>query len=160
MSYSRASTRARLSPAWNYVVAGVIWRVSPDGSGHLIGEERDPERRAVVFFCLNASDGTVLWEHLRMDDEWWVGNEVVGDVNVLIHPRGLVFHRIEREKGNGNSPPHSRSVLNVVDASGRTLVFSDLLDGGNTVPAPFFTDHDVLLYLKRRNMLSAVHLVL
>ena len=275
----------RLSPAWTYVVAGAIWRVSPDGSGHLIGEERDPERRAVAFFCLNATHGTVLWEHLRMDDEWWVGieavhagvvffhgfatpdlpghkgitavdiasgkrlwsrrdlrfltahrgscyashdkgheteileldtgngsvlgypaeetipsprssavggasdmsirfphpmspeeweqpelggvvrfhtqsNEVIGDVNVLIHPRGSVFHWIEQVKGNGNIPPHNRSVLNVVDASGRTLVFSDLVGGGNTVQASFFTDHDMLLYLKRRDMLSAVHLML
>ncbi len=65
----------RLKPAWRFTVKGVLWRIAVDDTGHLIGEERDAERKKASFFCLDRESGQALWTDRRFSEEWWIGIE-------------------------------------------------------------------------------------
>ncbi|OGU69010.1 MAG: hypothetical protein A3H45_15710 [Ignavibacteria bacterium RIFCSPLOWO2_02_FULL_55_14] len=77
--------RHRLSPAWSYTPGGVIWRLLVSGDGHIVGEDRDTERKTVRFFCVDGRSGKVLWSNLVFEEQWWVGIEAVHGAVVLIH---------------------------------------------------------------------------
>jgi len=65
----------RLKSAWQFTVKGVLWRIAADDTGHLIGEERDAERKKASFFCLDRESGQALWADRRFSEEWWIGIE-------------------------------------------------------------------------------------
>ncbi|MDT8323840.1 MAG: DUF4905 domain-containing protein [Bacteroidota bacterium] len=72
-------------PSWTYDAGAYIWRFVFSGAGHILGETRDPERKTTSFFCLAENDGTVLWEGLQSDEEWWVGFEAVESGRFYLH---------------------------------------------------------------------------
>jgi hypothetical protein len=45
----------------------------PTTDGLFVGEERDPAAREASFFCVDAADGTVLWERRSLGEGWWTG---------------------------------------------------------------------------------------
>ena len=63
----------RLHIAWTYATSGVIWRALPGPGETLVGEERDLDRKLVLFFCVDRKNGSVLWEKRGFDETWWIG---------------------------------------------------------------------------------------
>lgn len=62
-----------------------VWRVHPAVNGRLVGELRDTGNRRVAFFALAFPEGTMLWEGLTVDEQWWTGiDRVEGDL-LFIH---------------------------------------------------------------------------
>ena len=72
-------------PAWTYDAGAYIWRFVFSGSGHILGEARDPVRKTTTFFCLGERDGAVLWEGMRSDEDWWVGFEAIENTRFYLH---------------------------------------------------------------------------
>jgi hypothetical protein len=72
-------------PAWTYDAGAYIWRFVFSGSGHILGEARDPEEKTTSFFCLREHDGAVLWEGMRSDENWWVGFEAIAGPRFFLH---------------------------------------------------------------------------
>jgi hypothetical protein len=54
-------------------------------SGFIVGEDRDPQRKEVTFFCLNAADGSVLWNNISVGEPWWVGIEAIAADRIFLH---------------------------------------------------------------------------
>lgn len=63
----------------------MVWRVVPTGSGKLIGESRDLQKKLARFFCVNLRTGEVLWEGKGFGEPWWIGIEAVREDTVLLH---------------------------------------------------------------------------
>ena len=83
--FSALVRRESLSPAWEYRVRGVIWRLLPTERGQFVGEERDIEGKAVSFFCVRQDTGALQWGNLRLREPWWIGIEAVHNDLVLLH---------------------------------------------------------------------------
>lgn len=72
-------------PAWRHQVDGVLWTFRISTNGRIVGEVRHPVRREASFFCLDESDGRVLWKDLRFDEPWWIGMEDMDGDRVFFH---------------------------------------------------------------------------
>ncbi len=68
-----------------YAPGAHVWRVHPAVNGRLVGELRDTGNRRVAFFALAFPEGTVLWEGLAVDEQWWTGIERVEGDLLFIH---------------------------------------------------------------------------
>jgi hypothetical protein len=77
--------REQLVPMWTYSTKGILWRLMIADMGFILGEDRNPERREVTFFCLNAENGDVLWEGKQFEEPWWIGVEAVARDRVYLH---------------------------------------------------------------------------
>jgi hypothetical protein len=77
--------RRQLVPLWTYSTKGILWRLMIADMGFVLGEDRNPERREVSFFCLNAENGDVLWEGKQFEEPWWIGVEAVVRDRVYLH---------------------------------------------------------------------------
>jgi hypothetical protein len=50
----------------------------------MLGEDRDPEKKTLSYFCLDSSTGNVLWRDRSFEEGWWTGIETIDrDVAVL-----------------------------------------------------------------------------
>ncbi|TAK55614.1 MAG: DUF4905 domain-containing protein [Bacteroidetes bacterium] len=112
MNLLKIFERPKLHASWSYQTEGVIWRVLPSASV-LIGEERNLDSKQVSFFCLDATTGTPLWEHLTFDEQWWISIEHV-------HNNVLFFH----EFATPDLPDHKKIRAVQLD-SGKTLWTND-----------------------------------
>jgi hypothetical protein len=54
-------------------------------SNFILGEDRDTEKKEVSFYCLNASNGDVLWRNRSYGEAWWIGIEGVVHDKVFLH---------------------------------------------------------------------------
>jgi hypothetical protein len=72
-------------PEWTYSARGTIWRIEVSGSGKILGEVRDEERKVVSFFCLEGESGAPRWEDRKLEERWWVGIESVQGNTLLLH---------------------------------------------------------------------------
>ena len=86
----------KLRSSWSYSPQGHLWRLL-FGTGRVVGEVRDHERKQVSFFCLREDSGTPLWEHRTMKEPWWTGIEAV-------HRDSLILHGFEKP----DLPEHRR----------------------------------------------------
>ncbi|MCB2205705.1 DUF4905 domain-containing protein [bacterium] len=80
-----STSRQRWKPAWTYDAGAHVWRFVFTGDGRLLGEARDTDARTTTFFCLREADGSVVFEKLRSDEEWWVGFEAVEGSRFYLH---------------------------------------------------------------------------
>ena len=85
MKLFRLGRRRNLSPSWTYTVDGVIWRLLPTRTGHLVGEERDLVGKKASFFCLDQLTGKALWRKATVDEPWWIGMEAVHRDILVLH---------------------------------------------------------------------------
>jgi hypothetical protein len=85
MAFIFSRKRNKISPSWNYDVAGILWRIMISPKGFIIGEDRDKEKKTVSFFCIEIPDGRVLWKDVRFDEPWWIGLEAVHENVILFH---------------------------------------------------------------------------
>jgi Domain of unknown function (DUF4905) len=74
-----------ISPAWDYKVPGLLWRLVPTESGLLVGEERDVERKRTGFFCVYQSTGELLWQSSDFEEQWWIGIESTHRDRLFLH---------------------------------------------------------------------------
>ncbi|HET6271791.1 MAG TPA: DUF4905 domain-containing protein [Bacteroidota bacterium] len=74
-----------IRPTWRYHASGIIWRVVPTGSGKLVGEDRDVDRKQATFFCVSQTSGEVLWQGVEFSERWWIGIEAIHRDVVLLH---------------------------------------------------------------------------
>jgi Domain of unknown function (DUF4905) len=85
MKISSLFQQNQLKPAWSYTTSGILWRLIFSQSNFILGEDRDTEKKEVSFFCLNASNGDVLWKNNSYGEPWWVGIEGVVHDKVFLH---------------------------------------------------------------------------
>ncbi|HTX19720.1 MAG TPA: DUF4905 domain-containing protein [Bacteroidota bacterium] len=85
MKISSLFQHHQLKPAWTYSAAGILWRIVFSRSNFILGEDRDTEKKEVSFFCLNASNGDVLWKEKTFGEKWWIGIEGVFHDKVFLH---------------------------------------------------------------------------
>lgn len=74
-----------LAPAWSYSVPHTLWRLMFSDNELIIGENRDTEKKSVTFFCLNATDGTVVWKEKQFSEQWWIGLEGISGDRLFLH---------------------------------------------------------------------------
>lgn len=75
----------KIKPAWQFEAAGQLWRILFSGSGRIVGEDRDEGKKEVTFFCLNETNGEVLWKDVAFEERWWIGIETFYDGIVFLH---------------------------------------------------------------------------
>jgi len=92
-------------PAWTYAAHGAIWRIEISGSGKIIVECRDQERKEVSFFCLEGETGAPRWEDRKLEEPWWVGIESVQGETLLLH-----------QFAQPDMPEHKRIVALAIDS--------------------------------------------
>ena len=85
MNISSLFQKKQLKPAWSYSATGVLWRLLFSETNFIVGEDRDTEKKQVSFFCLNASNGDVLWKDVSFAEPWWVGIEGIVHDKVFLH---------------------------------------------------------------------------
>jgi hypothetical protein len=130
--------RSLLKPRRIYAARGTLWRISVDGAGRVIGEDRDLVHRSVRFFCVEARTGKVLWESLRGDEDWWTGIEAIhGDV-LLLH--GFATPDLPGHRGiTAFNIPDGRRLWSMPDATyrgfaeARVLASRDSTYGGEFI---------------------------
>jgi len=90
MNMLRFFRDGKLKVVWEYHVNGIIWRLLFSGNDRIVGEDRDQHSKRVSFFCLDARSGKPLWEDLRMDEQWWITIELIGEgvlfLNEFVRP--------------------------------------------------------------------------
>jgi len=72
-------------PVWSFTADGLIWLLRISGSGRVVCEVRNPEKRTARYACLAEQSGAVLWQDLAFDENWWVGIEEVQDERIYFH---------------------------------------------------------------------------
>ncbi len=87
----------RIHPAWEYRAKGWLWHIRPTNAGTIVGEERDPDRKEVTFFCINSDTGQVLWQNASFGDRWWMGVEAVHRDMLFLH--GFVTPEMPQHRG-------------------------------------------------------------
>ena len=85
MKISSLFQQKQLKPAWSYTTSGILWRLLFSQSNFILGEDRDTEKKEVSFFCLNATNGDLLWKHNVFGEAWWIGIEGVVHDKVFLH---------------------------------------------------------------------------
>ncbi len=85
MNISSLFQKKQLKPAWSYTTEGVLWRLLFSETNFIVGEDRDTEKKEVSFFCLNASNGDVLWKDISFAEAWWIGIEGIVHDKVFLH---------------------------------------------------------------------------
>jgi hypothetical protein len=94
-------------PTWKYVSEGIIWRLFPFGTGYIIGEDRDTDRKTVSFFCLDEVTGRPRWNGLRCAEQWWVSMEAIHNDVLILHeyaapdmPDHKKIHAVDTSSGS------------------------------------------------------------
>lgn len=77
--------KKQLKPTWSYTTDGVAWRLLFSETNFIVGEDRDTEKKRVSFFCLNASNGDILWRGATFGEPWWIGIEGIVHDKVFLH---------------------------------------------------------------------------
>jgi outer membrane protein assembly factor BamB len=85
MNISSLFQKKQLTPVWSYSTAGILWRLLFSETNFIVGEDRDTEKKQVSFFCLNASNGDVLWKDVSFAEAWWIGIEGIIHDKVFLH---------------------------------------------------------------------------
>ena len=85
MNISSLFQKKQLKPSWSYTTGGVLWRLLFSETNFIVGEDRDTEKKQVSFFCLNASNGDVLWKDISFAEPWWIGIEGIVHDKVFLH---------------------------------------------------------------------------
>jgi len=85
MKVLRLPNKGMLKPSWTFKAKGVIWRVIPSESGHLLTEVRYPDSKQVEFFCIDRESGEALWGERGFGDQWWIGMEGVHREVLYLH---------------------------------------------------------------------------
>ena len=99
----------RLTPVWSYNCKNTFWRLKTSEDGFIIGEDRNTEQKTATFFCINASNGKILWENKSLEEKWWLSFEIIHQGIILFHEYG--------------SPdlPEPKKILAVDVRTGKTL---------------------------------------
>ncbi|MBX2991152.1 MAG: DUF4905 domain-containing protein [Bacteroidetes bacterium] len=105
--------RGKLQPAWRFSPEGTIWRVVLTSSGRIFGEARNPEKKTVSFFAIDASNGKHLWSGVNFGEQWWIGIEGVSGETVFLH------------KYATPSMPEHKSIIAVDARQGNVLWLND-----------------------------------
>ena len=77
-----------LKPKWKFVADGIVWRIHFSNSNFIVGEDRNIDKKKTTFFCINATNGAILWKNIVILDDWWVGIEKVTDDKIFFHGFG------------------------------------------------------------------------
>jgi len=85
MNISSLFQQRQLKPSWSYTTSGVLWRLLFSETNFIVGEDRDTAAKQVLFFCLNAANGDVLWKNVSFGESWWIGIETVVHDKVFLH---------------------------------------------------------------------------
>jgi hypothetical protein len=99
--------RHRLRPTFEYTASGLIWRIFFAEAGYIVGENRTEEPKTVSFFCIHKENGSVVWQDVHLEEQWWTGIETVHRDVVLLH-----------EYAKPDMPEHKKIIaLNVHDGT-------------------------------------------
>lgn len=161
--------RRKLKPTWTLTTGGVIWQLMPDRLGHLLGEERDLDRKTVTFFCVNRRSGELRWSGLSVGERWWVGMDTVQGGTLFLH--GYATPDLPGHKGvTAIDIPSGRLLWNDPDlefrgADGEQIVASQggmtgqilmILDGrSGRVKEMLEADDPILLQVRAKESLGA-----
>ncbi len=126
MSLFSLFKNGKINPAWQFEAAGQLWRILFSGSGRIVGEDRDEEKKEVTFFCLDELSGEVLWKGIAFEERWWIGIEAFYDGIVYLH-----------EYIKPDLPQHKKIIALDLD-SGRILWRNDELEPLFVAGAKFF----------------------
>ena len=85
MFLSSLFQRHKVKPLWQFRTSGILWRLTFSQTGFIIGEDRDADKKIVTYFCLNVSNGDVLWKDLSFCDPFWSGVKGVIEDKLYIH---------------------------------------------------------------------------
>lgn len=75
----------KVEPAWVFRAKGMVWRLVSADAGMFVGEDRNPDAKAVSFFGLNRVSGEILWEGISFDEAWWIAIEATHRDRVFLH---------------------------------------------------------------------------
>ncbi len=71
-------------PVWRHDARRHIWLMKFSGTGAIVLELRDIERKQASFACLDEETGAVRWKDLSLEEPWWVGiDDIDGDMLFL-----------------------------------------------------------------------------
>ncbi len=76
--------KSQLKPTWNFSVENILWQIR-FGEKIILGEDRNTENREVQFFCINESDGKILWKGNTFGEQWWIGIEAIYNNLIFFH---------------------------------------------------------------------------
>jgi hypothetical protein len=62
-----------------------IFRLIPTDTGKIIIEERDTEKKLAYFNCLNIDSGKKIFNHLQLDEKFWLGIEAIYNDVIFFH---------------------------------------------------------------------------
>ncbi len=85
MKISSLFHHRHIVPHWTFTTKGILWRLLFSDTNFIVGEDRDTEKKAVTFFCLNAQNGDALWKDVSYDEAWWIGIEAVVHDRLYLH---------------------------------------------------------------------------
>ncbi|HCV43727.1 MAG TPA: hypothetical protein DGH68_09615 [Bacteroidetes bacterium] len=85
MRFRSLLKKNKVTPAWVYQTAGVVWRLVPTDTGVFVGEDRMLDAKNVRFFCVDRKTGAVRWEGVSVAERWWTGIEAVHRDRVFLH---------------------------------------------------------------------------
>jgi hypothetical protein len=77
--------RRRLKTLWEFRAQGILFRIHPPVEGRMLGEDRDPEKKTLGFFCLDSSSGKTLWRDRVYDEGWWTGIDAIDRDLAVLH---------------------------------------------------------------------------
>ena len=115
MSFLSKILSKKLQPAWEFTTKGTLWRMLVSEGNHIIGEDRDAEKKSVSFFCLNGETGNVLWRNVQFHEKWWITIEA-------IHQDVVFFH----EYASPDLPAHKK-IYALEIATGKLLWYNEEL---------------------------------
>jgi hypothetical protein len=129
----------RVGALWEYQAESFLWHVRPTESDVVICEERDTDRKTVLYTAIDRESGAVLWHKPLNDGSWWTGIETVHDGILFLHgfaspdmPHHRGIRAFDLRTGAGL---WSKLELRYVAVSGRTLFAAELTETGERVLA-------------------------
>lgn len=76
----------KLTPNFSFSFDGIVWNMMLDETGEfLILEIRQNEKHQVSFTAIALETGTVMWDGLEFEENWWVGMTAFSNGMLLLH---------------------------------------------------------------------------
>jgi hypothetical protein len=84
MEFLKRIFTSQRTPDWERAPGDMIWKLLPTPTGILVGESRDPERKTMSLFAVDATSGAMLFSGRGLDEPWWIALELtIGEIAVL-----------------------------------------------------------------------------
>lgn len=85
MIFSSLFKKNNIKEVWSFKTSGILWRLTFSQTGFIVGEDRDVDKKFVTYFCVNATNGDVLWKNNSYCDPYWCGVKGIIEDKLFIH---------------------------------------------------------------------------